>query len=491
MTAHGTDNKISSEDKRLLKKCRADMERLRWEDIIEKTSNKNFNDSNCQILMIRLHAAIELKALDIIEDTVRVAINSDIRNNVKFAIVRILANKHHGDAAALILTSDVKLPGDVLFLRLIIRYLPFVTDKLLRHKVRVLINKVSLGGYKIKPNPSEFHFASQPQSNVWGSLVIASSSEADKHHTRGIRKEIALLRRLVEKPDQPQISQLKNVFIDSYGQIWNERGQIITTCGMPIGTIDKKDVTLVKTAFASTRITRGIYHWIIDRLPGLAWIEKSGVLNDDGFAILLSGDRKFERESLELLDLQHAAMHLDRPIFVEKLLLSRPEFPNMAGWTHLDDVFEKLGRRADEIARKNKAALPDKVYVTRRDATRRRLINESEIEKEANEFGFIVQELSSIPLWHQIAIARHAHTIMGPHGAGLSHSVFAKPGSKIVELLPIRDGTYQPRLNFIRLSHIKGHQHVVWYENQKIGIDPWSINLDEWKQFMKKQNIFR
>ncbi|TXN28416.1 glycosyltransferase family 61 protein [Methylobacterium sp. WL19] len=139
----------------------------------------------------------------------------------------------------------------------------------------------------------------------------------------------------------------------------------------------------------------------------------------------------------------------------------------------------------------HKAALPDKVYVTRRDATRRRLINESEIEKEANEFGFIVQELSSIPLWHQIAIARHAHTIIGPYGAGLSHSVFAKPGSKIVELLPIRDGTYQPRLNFIRLSHIKGHQHVVWYENQKIGFDSWSINLDEWKQFMKKQNILR
>jgi capsular polysaccharide biosynthesis protein len=148
-------------------------------------------------------------------------------------------------------------------------------------------------------------------------------------------------------------------------------------------------------------------------------------------------------------------------------------------------VFHPLGERADAIARENGAPLPERVYITRRDAIRRPLVNEAEIEREAISHGFAVLEFSVLPLWHQIAIARNARMIMGPHGAGLSHIVFAKPGTKVIELMPIRDGTYKLRFNFVRLSLLMGHDHVVWLENQPTGLDRWSIAVPEFKKFLR------
>lgn len=122
--------------------------------------------------------------------------------------------------------------------------------------------------------------------------------------------------------------------------------------------------------------------------------------------------------------------------------------------------------------------LPDRVYISRRAIPRRPLANENVVEEQALARGFEVLDFATLPLWHQIAIASSASVIMAPHGAGLSHLIFAQPGTKVVELLPIQDGTYQLRFNYARLSIIKGHDYTAWLEPQHPRVADWEMDMD-------------
>lgn len=46
---------------------------------------------------------------------------------------------------------------------------------------------------------------------------------------------------------------------------------------------------------------------LIDLVPGLAWVEKSGLSNDPTFKMLIDDQRNFESQTLELLGFGHAA----------------------------------------------------------------------------------------------------------------------------------------------------------------------------------------
>lgn len=82
------------------------------------------------------------------------------------------------------------------------------------------------------------------------------------------------------------------------------------------------------------------------------------------------------------------------------------------------------------------APTPRKLYISRRDTARRRLANEAEIEAAFEAAGFESLTLEGTALETQIALFRGAETIVAPHGAGLANTIFAAPGTRIVELAP-------------------------------------------------------
>jgi hypothetical protein len=89
---------------------------------------------------------------------------------------------------------------------------------------------------------------------------------------------------------------------------------------------------------------------------------------------------------------------------------------------------------ADEPA----IAVPDrgeKVYISRRNAHRRSLINEDEVIKLVGHFGFSIVEMERLSLAEQVRTMAAARIVIAPHGAGLANMVFCKPGAHIVELV--------------------------------------------------------
>ena len=82
-------------------------------------------------------------------------------------------------------------------------------------------------------------------------------------------------------------------------------------------------------------------------------------------------------------------------------------------------------------------------------------------------------------MWH------NAEASMSPHGAGRSQLIFAKPGTQVIELLPIQDGTYQLRFNYARLSILKGLDYTAWLEPQQPQINEWQVDTSRFTPFLE------
>jgi len=75
-----------------------------------------------------------------------------------------------------------------------------------------------------------------------------------------------------------------------------------------------------------------------------------------------------------------------------------------------------------------------RIYVRRKDARWRRLINEAEIVEVLGRFGFEDVDPGAMSLDEQIELAASAQIIVGVFGAGMNLLLFAPEGTPVVEL---------------------------------------------------------
>ena len=99
------------------------------------------------------------------------------------------------------------------------------------------------------------------------------------------------------------------------------------------------------------------------------------------------------------------------------------------------------------------------VYVSRKLATARRVLNEEQVVDTVRSFGFETVCLEELQLREQIRLFREAEAVIGPHGAGLANIVFSKPGTNLIEFLHDR-GLYKVPI-FSELSALTKGKHVV------------------------------
>lgn len=77
-----------------------------------------------------------------------------------------------------------------------------------------------------------------------------------------------------------------------------------------------------------------------------------------------------------------------------------------------------------------------RIYVTRADATERRVKNELEILAVLNPMGFETVMLTGMTVAEQRDLFREAAVIVMPHGAGCANMIFAPDTAKIIEFVP-------------------------------------------------------
>ena len=82
-----------------------------------------------------------------------------------------------------------------------------------------------------------------------------------------------------------------------------------------------------------------------------------------------------------------------------------------------------------------------KLYISRMDADRRRVRNETELVRELRGADYTPVTLSGMTLQQQVSLFSKASHVIGLHGAGLANIIFSNPGTSLIELFPRSYGT--------------------------------------------------
>lgn len=78
----------------------------------------------------------------------------------------------------------------------------------------------------------------------------------------------------------------------------------------------------------------------------------------------------------------------------------------------------------------------EKIYITRRDADRRRILNEDEVIKLLEKYGFKTVECTPLDLEQRLDTFKNAGVILGPLGSNMAHALFAPGGAWVLEFVP-------------------------------------------------------
>lgn len=82
--------------------------------------------------------------------------------------------------------------------------------------------------------------------------------------------------------------------------------------------------------------------------------------------------------------------------------------------------------------------LSQKIFISRGDAKIRNMINEDEIFKLFEQYGFVRYNLAHLSLLEQVALFNNAKCIIGAHGTGFANLIFCKPNTHIIEIFQAR-----------------------------------------------------
>ncbi|WP_027186028.1 glycosyltransferase family 61 protein [Desulfovibrio inopinatus] len=197
---------------------------------------------------------------------------------------------------------------------------------------------------------------------------------------------------------------------------------------------------------------RDYFHWHIDALPAITQARKLGM---DDVCVVTMPLAQWQRDSLDLLGVENRfelrpGHYTADDIFYPTVLRGEAFSPHPT----ILDGYQVIKKRLAERTEEQTPAVQSgkRLYVSRHDAERRVLANESELAAAMEKRGFTVIAPGELPYSEQIQVFSQAEIIVGPHGAGLTNIVYSDNLRLLFEIFP------EPYLNpcFIRLANLKG-----------------------------------
>ncbi|MCB0352021.1 MAG: glycosyltransferase family 61 protein [Bdellovibrionales bacterium] len=201
------------------------------------------------------------------------------------------------------------------------------------------------------------------------------------------------------------------------GQIPSFEGPIVHMCGLWSGNF---------------------FHWINEQVPKLVFLKEMGY---DGFFLCPACAHPFIRHTFEILgfDINKVFIYpagkgirLSRCILFDNL--------NFQGLVENLPILEKVRHeflsclKLDPSVSKRSSKTKRGLYIQREGT--RSVRNEAQVLEAMEPYGIKVIQAEKLTLGEQIRLAYDSDVLIGPHGSGLSLSLFMPYSSAIVELLP-------------------------------------------------------
>lgn len=204
------------------------------------------------------------------------------------------------------------------------------------------------------------------------------------------------------------------------------------------------DIAMDRAVWVAERVFDNYAHWFSAHLPKLVLLRDLGEL--EGLVLPASRpdwlDASLERIGIrpsEVVELPRGGVLAARSLILVETDRFRPELLNAAR-TACADPPGRPHRR---------------LFVSRRRARGRRLLNEEALLPELAAHGFTAVAMEDLDLAAQIRLMAETEVLLAPHGAGLTNMLFCPPGTEILE---IADPSY-PNPNFYAMAAALGHAY--------------------------------
>lgn len=258
-----------------------------------------------------------------------------------------------------------------------------------------------LTAYRLKP--FDGYIASIPGGRVWGKSGAVLSSEGMLIHDLSLEYDHENYR-MLEAEEHPLFRHWNHPKLEHLeGTV-----AVLTFCG-----------------------SYNYFHWMYDVLPRLGMLWASGV----PYSSLIMNPNPygpFVEQTWAMLGLSEASVVRAGPetyIQAERLLV-----PSLIMSSHYPKWATDTLRAFLLPHRDQSFSSPERIYISRRQASIRRVVNEDEVIGCLEAYGFVPLQLEEWTVAQQIQIFAEAKVIVAPHGAGLANLAFCRPATKIVEL---------------------------------------------------------
>lgn len=207
------------------------------------------------------------------------------------------------------------------------------------------------------------------------------------------------------------------------------------------------------------------YHWLVIHLPRLLiWIDEIKKMSNAWIAVN-SDLSAFQVESLQALGISPSRL---LPVGdMETIDAADVWIPSLlSANTVAAPMVPKLLRKHFQGGRQGGPKL--RIYLSRGDASSRRITNEDELIDLLKCHGFLVIETSRMTFAAQVDLFSKCEVLISPHGAGMTNMVFCQPGAEILEIYsPIHKVTSMRLLARVcKLKH-----HFIPAHNASFGAD--------------------
>lgn len=294
-----------------------------------------------------------------------------------------------------------------------------------------------------------------------------------------VKKMVAKFDGVLKREGFPIVTEYKDVFINETGTIWSADGSVLQATARAVPRIkDPSSVPVFDEAYSCLGRHKGYFEWIVRRLSGLAWrLEPS---TPDCPILLRKEQAGLAADALGALGIsEDALITVDGPVFCRRLYCGHVSIGALARTTAFQPVYGELIAAAERQAGQR---TPRRFYISRRDSARRSMVNEADFERALSDRGITPIVLSELGLLEKINLFRDAELVVGAHGAGLSHLVFAKPGVRVVEIMPTtlaKSNMLGVQTCFTRLSVVYGHRHTFVLQPMDPVTSEWSPDIAE------------
>mgnify|MGYP000194035461 CR=1 FL=1 len=239
------------------------------------------------------------------------------------------------------------------------------------------------------------------------------------------------------------------------GRVWGSMGAIITQDDKLLGEVSQfvggrlsdhpalfqvrlPSVSRLngKVAVLSTSGGEGYFHWMMQVLPRIGILNSCKTFNEKiDYFIVNSQALPFQKETLRYLNIpEEKLVDSNRYPHIKADQLIVPSVPQQLPKFCVDFIRKSFLDNPlvnQAISLKN---LSSRIYISRSQASRRRITNENKLISLLKSLNFTMLTLESMSIAEQVKLFSVAEIIVAPHGAGLTNLAFCNEGTKVIEI---------------------------------------------------------